>query len=190
MNTSCESIFIIHIVTDEDVSLKIKQIGEFNDSKVYPGIGQAIAATRVSRSLNVTGYERVPSECTMKQIRDYHTYSPVKLLQPNAPLPAKAMERRLYVGIGHSPPMECRAQCRQSIAGRESGVAGPTRMSIKQLATAASKYRGPNSDTLQLTNMSDSTSRIRNMRYCILISVDTPPPSFRLDKCCSRLESG
>jgi hypothetical protein len=34
-----------------------------------------------------------------------------------------AIEKR-HVEIGHSPPMECRAQCRQSIAGRESGVAG------------------------------------------------------------------
>jgi hypothetical protein len=46
VKTDCESIFIIHIITDEDGSLKIKQIDEFNDSKVYLEIGEAMAAAR------------------------------------------------------------------------------------------------------------------------------------------------
>ena len=42
-----ESIFIGHIVTDQDGSLKIKQMEEFTDSKAYlGGIAQAIAAAK------------------------------------------------------------------------------------------------------------------------------------------------
>ena len=42
-----ESIFIGHIVADEDGNLKIKQMEEFTDSKAYlAGITQAIAAAK------------------------------------------------------------------------------------------------------------------------------------------------
>ena len=41
-----ESIFIGHIVTDEDGSLKIKQIEEFTDSKAHLDVMQAIAAAK------------------------------------------------------------------------------------------------------------------------------------------------
>ena len=45
-----ESIFIGHIVTDEDGSLKIKQIEEFTDSKAYlGGVVQAIAAAKAKK---------------------------------------------------------------------------------------------------------------------------------------------
>jgi hypothetical protein len=43
---SRESIFIGHIVTDEDGSLKLKQVEEFTDSKTYLDFTQAIAAAR------------------------------------------------------------------------------------------------------------------------------------------------
>jgi hypothetical protein len=39
-----ESIAIVHIVTDEDGSLKIKRIEEFTDSKLELDFAQAIAA--------------------------------------------------------------------------------------------------------------------------------------------------
>jgi hypothetical protein len=50
MNTSIgventrESIFIIHLVTDEDGSLKVKQLEEFTDSKAELDFAQAVAA--------------------------------------------------------------------------------------------------------------------------------------------------
>jgi hypothetical protein len=44
MDTTHESIFIAHVVTDEDGSLKIKQLEEFRDSKVYLELSQAMAA--------------------------------------------------------------------------------------------------------------------------------------------------
>ena len=43
------STFIIHIVSDEDGSLKIKQIEEFTDSKVELDLVQAIAAAGVKK---------------------------------------------------------------------------------------------------------------------------------------------
>jgi hypothetical protein len=39
-----ESILILHIVTDEDGSLKIKRIEEFTDSKLELDFAQTIAA--------------------------------------------------------------------------------------------------------------------------------------------------
>jgi hypothetical protein len=39
-----ESIFIVHFVTDEDGSLKVKQLEEFTDSKAELDFAQAIAA--------------------------------------------------------------------------------------------------------------------------------------------------
>lgn len=44
-----ESIFIGHIVTDEDGSLKIKQIEEFTDSKAYLDYIQAIEAAKAKK---------------------------------------------------------------------------------------------------------------------------------------------
>jgi hypothetical protein len=44
-----ESTFIIQIVSDEDGSLKIKQIEEFTDSKAELDLVQAIAAARVKK---------------------------------------------------------------------------------------------------------------------------------------------
>jgi hypothetical protein len=44
-----ESIFIGHIVTDEDGSLKIKQVEEFTDSKTYLEVMQAAAAAGAKR---------------------------------------------------------------------------------------------------------------------------------------------
>jgi hypothetical protein len=44
-----ESIFIGNIVTDEDGSLKIKQIEEFTDSKSYLDFIQAIAAAKAKK---------------------------------------------------------------------------------------------------------------------------------------------
>jgi hypothetical protein len=41
-----ESMFIVHIVTDKDGSLKLKQFEDFTDSKAELDYVQAIAATR------------------------------------------------------------------------------------------------------------------------------------------------
>ena len=42
-----ESILIVHIVSDEDGSLKIKQVEEFTDSKAELDLVQAITAAGV-----------------------------------------------------------------------------------------------------------------------------------------------
>ena len=44
-----ESIFIGHIITDEDGSLKIKQIEEFTDSKAHLDAVEAIIAAKTKR---------------------------------------------------------------------------------------------------------------------------------------------
>ena len=48
-----EGIFIVHIVAEEDGSLKIKQIDDFRDSKVYleliKSMGPVIAAAQASK---------------------------------------------------------------------------------------------------------------------------------------------
>jgi len=44
-----ESIFIAHIVTDEDGSLKIKQMEDFTDSKAYLDFIQAVAEARAKK---------------------------------------------------------------------------------------------------------------------------------------------
>ena len=44
-----EAIFIVHVVTDEDGSLKIKQIEEFADSKAELDFVEAIAAARAKK---------------------------------------------------------------------------------------------------------------------------------------------
>lgn len=43
---SRESIFIGHIITDEDRSLKIRHIEEFTDSKAHLDFNQAIAVAK------------------------------------------------------------------------------------------------------------------------------------------------
>ena len=45
-----ESIFIAHIVTDEDGTLKIKQGEEFTDSKGYFDTIQAVAAAKAKQN--------------------------------------------------------------------------------------------------------------------------------------------
>ena len=52
----CESMYTIHIVTDEDGSLKIKQVDEFNDSKVFVEMNQAMVAaiaTTEAKGINI-----------------------------------------------------------------------------------------------------------------------------------------
>jgi len=44
-----ESIFIDHIVTDEDGSLKIKHVEEFTDSKAHLDFVQAVVAATVKK---------------------------------------------------------------------------------------------------------------------------------------------
>jgi len=44
-----ELIFIGHIVTDEDGSLKIRQIEEFTDSKAHLDFAQAVAAIKAKK---------------------------------------------------------------------------------------------------------------------------------------------
>ena len=44
-----ESIMIDHIVTDEDGSLKIKQVEEFTDSKVHLDFIQAVIAATAKK---------------------------------------------------------------------------------------------------------------------------------------------
>ena len=43
LDTKCEAIYIDHFVTDDDGNLKLKQVDEFTDSKVYSGIHKALA---------------------------------------------------------------------------------------------------------------------------------------------------
>ena len=45
LDTKYEAIYIVHFVTDDDGSLKAKQLDEFIDSNVYPGIHKALAET-------------------------------------------------------------------------------------------------------------------------------------------------
>lgn len=44
-NVATEAVSIAHIVTDEDGSLKIKQIDEFRDSKAHSELMAMIAGT-------------------------------------------------------------------------------------------------------------------------------------------------
>ena len=44
-----ESIFIAHIATDEDGSLKVKQIEDFTDSKAYLDFVHAFAAEKAKK---------------------------------------------------------------------------------------------------------------------------------------------
>ena len=53
IDTTHESIFIVHIVKDDDGSLKIKQLEDFRDSNVYlqvsKSMGEAIAAAQANK---------------------------------------------------------------------------------------------------------------------------------------------
>ena len=53
LETTHESVFIVHIVTDDDGSLKVKQVEEFRDSKTFIDIrksmGAAIAAAQANK---------------------------------------------------------------------------------------------------------------------------------------------
>ncbi len=52
LETAHESLFIVHIVTDDDGSLKIKQLEDFRDSKTYlelrKSMEEAIAAAQAN----------------------------------------------------------------------------------------------------------------------------------------------
>jgi hypothetical protein len=48
LNTKCETMYTLHIVTDEDGSLKLKHAEVFKDSKVYSEVHQALAAAKAS----------------------------------------------------------------------------------------------------------------------------------------------
>ena len=52
INTAHESMFIMHIVADEDGSLKIKKLETFRDSKAYLEIREAIAAAIAAAQAN------------------------------------------------------------------------------------------------------------------------------------------
>ena len=43
LDTILESLFIVHIVTDDDGSLKIKKLDEFRDSKGYTEYSQLVS---------------------------------------------------------------------------------------------------------------------------------------------------
>jgi hypothetical protein len=53
METTHESLYIVHIVTDTDGSLKINKVQDFFDSKVYleckKTIGEAMAAAGANK---------------------------------------------------------------------------------------------------------------------------------------------
>jgi hypothetical protein len=38
----CKALIVVHIVTDEDGSLKIKQVDEFHNSKAYSAMMQSV----------------------------------------------------------------------------------------------------------------------------------------------------
>ena len=52
IDTTHESMFIVHIVADEDGSLKIKKVEDFRDSKVYLEIHEAMAAAIAAAQAN------------------------------------------------------------------------------------------------------------------------------------------
>ena len=49
MNTKCETMYILHIVTDDDGSLKLKQADVFKDSQVFSNVHQKLAAAKASK---------------------------------------------------------------------------------------------------------------------------------------------
>ena len=52
LDTAHESIFIVHIVTDDDGSLKIMEIDDFRDSKVYLELRQSMGAAMAAAQAN------------------------------------------------------------------------------------------------------------------------------------------
>ena len=49
LNTKCETVYILHIITDEDGSLKLKQADVFKDSKVFSNVHKELAAAKASK---------------------------------------------------------------------------------------------------------------------------------------------
>jgi len=52
LDTRHESIYIVHIVTDDDGSLKIKKLEDFCDSKVYSELRQSVATAIAAAHAN------------------------------------------------------------------------------------------------------------------------------------------
>ena len=52
IETTSESIFIVHTVAGDDGSLKIKMLEDFQDSKVFSGIHEAIMAAIAAAQAN------------------------------------------------------------------------------------------------------------------------------------------
>jgi hypothetical protein len=52
METTHEALFILHIATDEDGSLKIIKAEDFRDSKVYLELRQSMAAAMAAAHAN------------------------------------------------------------------------------------------------------------------------------------------
>ena len=49
LDTKCEAVYIVHYVTDDDGSLKIKQIDEFMDSEVCSRVYKALAEAKARK---------------------------------------------------------------------------------------------------------------------------------------------
>ena len=49
LDTKCETLYILHIVTDDDGGLKLKHADVFKDSKVYSNVQEALAAAKASK---------------------------------------------------------------------------------------------------------------------------------------------
>ena len=49
LDTKYEAMTIVHFVTDDDGSLKIKQADEFADSKAYSDVHQALAVAKAGK---------------------------------------------------------------------------------------------------------------------------------------------
>ena len=52
VDTTSESIYIMHTVTDDDGSLKVKKLEEFQDSKGYLEIREAMMAAIAAAQAN------------------------------------------------------------------------------------------------------------------------------------------
>ena len=52
IDTTSESIFIMHIVADDDGSLKIKKLEDFHDSKVFSGVHEAMMTAIAAAQAN------------------------------------------------------------------------------------------------------------------------------------------
>ena len=49
IDTKYEAIYTTHFVTDDDGSLKIKQVDEFTDSEVYSSVHKALAEAKAAK---------------------------------------------------------------------------------------------------------------------------------------------